>query len=116
MLVVIRTDSLVGDYPRIPFVPVEALDQEISPMPIERAARALVHSESGHDDWDCLGADLQDELCANVCATFAAVREATPKMLLAGQNCLRRQLGCSVSQDDLQKAVRRNERLTPCRI
>lgn len=72
-------------------------------MPIERAARALIHSESGHDDWDCLGAELQDEVRENVCAALAAVREATPKMLIAGENCLRKQIGRSISLDDVQK-------------
>lgn len=72
-------------------------------MPIERAARALVQSESGHDDWDCLGSELQDEVRSNVCAAFAAIRDATPSMLAAGEKFLCRQLGHAVAQEDLQK-------------
>lgn len=75
-------------------------------MPIERAARALVQSESGFDDWDCLGFELQEEVRDNVCAAFAAIRDATPAMLTAGEKRLRNRPGHAVTQDDVLQTWR----------
>ncbi len=73
-------------------------------MPIERAARALIKSESGHDDWDALGIELQEEVRANVCAVFEAVREPSPAMLAAGERLFRQQFGSGIRHDDVEHA------------
>jgi len=52
---------------------------------IERAARALAKSESGHDDWDNLDPPLQDELRSNVRAVIAALREPSRWVSDAGE-------------------------------
>ncbi|MGO4169531.1 hypothetical protein [Novosphingobium sp. YAF33] len=71
-------------------------------MPIDRAARALVKSESGYDDWDGLGPELQTEVRSNVCAVFDAIVEATPAMISAAEAVLQHRSGETTDQEIVQ--------------
>jgi len=73
-------------------------------MPIERAARALIKSESGYDDWDALGFELQEEVRTNICAVIEALRDPSPAMLTAGQRALRGQFGSRLAGQHLECA------------
>ncbi|WP_395397731.1 hypothetical protein WBP07_24625 [Novosphingobium sp. BL-8A] len=73
-------------------------------MPIERAARALIKSESGYDDWDALGFELQEEVRANICAVLEALRDPSPAMLAAGEKFLRQQVGLGFEGGALEHA------------
>ncbi|EJU12047.1 hypothetical protein QUC32_27430 (plasmid) [Novosphingobium resinovorum] len=64
-------------------------------MLIERAARALTRSESGHDDFEYLDFCLQEELRENVRAVMEAILDPTPVMIDAGATTL-----CSCSAED----------------
>ena len=56
---------------------------------IERAARALAESASGHDDWDSLDIQHQETIKRDIRAIFHAIREPTDAMALAGAEVIR---------------------------
>lgn len=56
---------------------------------IERAARALAQSASGHDDWESLDPQHQEAIVRDVRAVFHAIREPTDAMALAGGEVIR---------------------------
>lgn len=56
---------------------------------IERAARALAHSASGHDDWETLDPQHQDAIMRDVRAVFHAIQEPTDAMARAGAEVIR---------------------------
>lgn len=51
---------------------------------IERAARALAASASGHDDWDSMDFQQREAIVRDIRAVLHAVREPTDAMALAG--------------------------------
>lgn len=65
---------------------------------IERAARALAESESGHDVWRGLDAELRDELKENVRAVLKAIRVPTLCMCIAGHEHLEQEGGLGDSE------------------
>ena len=58
--------------------------------PIERAARALAHAESGVDEWHLLDEDFQETLKASVCAVLLALREPDGLMKHVGAQVVRK--------------------------
>ncbi|MBO9723942.1 MAG: hypothetical protein J7530_06170 [Novosphingobium sp.] len=66
---------------------------------IERAARALAESESGHDAWRQLDPELREELKENVRAVIRAMREPTLRMCMAGHELFGHACGPTDSED-----------------
>lgn len=56
---------------------------------IERAARALAQSASGHDDWDSLDPEHQQAIKRDIRAVLHSIREPTDGMALAGAEVIR---------------------------
>ena len=56
---------------------------------IERAARALARSASGHDDWDLLTPEQQQAIMHDARAVLQAIREPSDGMAVAGANVMR---------------------------
>ncbi|MEE4455117.1 hypothetical protein [Novosphingobium resinovorum] len=56
---------------------------------IERAARALAQSASGHDDWDALDSQHQEAIIRDVLAVLHAIREPSDAMSRAGAEVIR---------------------------
>lgn len=56
---------------------------------IERAARALAQSASGHDDWDLLTSKQQEAIMDDARAVLQAIREPSAEMSVAGATVMR---------------------------
>ncbi|WP_165912247.1 hypothetical protein [Novosphingobium sp. PhB165] len=71
---------------------------------IERAARALAESESGHDDWDGLDKDLQEELKENARAVIQAIRLPSRAVSGEGEKCLGHEARHGIDWHDMEWA------------